>query len=134
MSDACCLLRSHSLSGQAEAGSVPRSVSSVRAPTLLCAMVRRPHLGRYGMGKNVTGWRAISRYTGASIDELRHAVWFGELQCGFRNPKLKKRRLDAWLFTRQKQQRLDRMCDLVLGSAKMSESHPGLIGGPRLTA
>lgn len=78
-----------------------------------------------------TGWRAISAYTGASIDELRQAVWLGQLKCSFRKPKIKHWRLDAWLFARK--QETDRLVDLVLSRPQMAEGGASVDGGQLAT-
>lgn len=47
----------------------------------------------------VRGWRAISRYTGAGLGELKHAVAIGELRS--RPPLIAHADLDAWIRLRE---------------------------------
>lgn len=47
------------------------------------------------------GWRSISLYTGAPIDELQRAARVGEFACSDLDyPRVAHDRLDAWLLAR----------------------------------
>ena len=50
-------------------------------------------------GKQVRGWQAISRYTGATREEIREAIEAGELR--LMPPRVKTRHLDCWMRLRR---------------------------------
>lgn len=53
------------------------------------------------------GWAAITRYTGASVRELRDAIDAGELRC--RPPRIDRACLDQWLRLRALRLRLPKV-------------------------